>query len=499
MDNDPTKNHNSKTESSRPQSANTSEETGTTVSSEQPTSATAPAQNSSASATPASAAPIVAQDDVVMPGTDQNQPVVVVMKPPKKNKLGVIVAALVLILILIGGIGMAVWYFVIYNNPENIAFDAVRQFITADNIVTTGELTNRYVSIYDYDRNCSTVNAPGIQSDCLSDSKTTLMKLKFESASNHLPNMTKVSLELSERDDNNEIVDDHLVTLDLGTGVMADGVIYLQVSNLHETFEKVLEENYIDLTNDDDENVQQWAMVEEIIDIIDNEWWQISAEDVMDTMSEIMSDDKAETKPFVDAYNCIFKTAATNHSEEIAKLYDQNRFLSVEKADRDTGIAGRSFYKADIDLDKLVEFYDQSLSSQASNDVVACVNTFYKDMDYDEQITIDDLKEYSNTKELKESLQKELPDEWSAYLDIADFSHKLHGVVVDAKDPGMELSADLDFNYADAEVTAPEKYRPISDLVEEVFKIISKRYPLQEGPDSYDPDFSVDSSTFYLE
>ncbi len=481
MDNDPTKKHNSNP-AKEPQtvSANSSNMVQTATSST-PAAGTISEQETLASASPAVAQPTVAQNDSVMPGTDQNQPVVVVMKPPKKNKFGVIVAILVLVLILISGIGLAVWYFVVYNNPENIAFDAVRQFITADNIVITGELNNRFVSTYDYDFGCTTENDPGIQMDCLPEAKTNLFKLKFESASNHLPNMTKVSLEISERDENDKIVDNHEVSLDLGTGVMADGVIYLQVSKLHETFEQA-KQIYISSANSDINDVQeQVALAEQVVDLIDNEWWQISIEDIADTASDILAVGQSETQPVVDAYKCIFKVASANHSKDLADIYDQSRFLSIEKTDRNTGVAGRSFYKASFDYDKLADFYNSAMRSAAAQEITVCLNDYFEDMDSSRRVSIDDIPKLT-TKDFEE----ELPAEWNIYLDIADFSHKLHGIAFDAKDPGQEIDAQWNFDYVDAEVVAPEDYRPITELVEEIMQIFYQFEPDEEVEDDMD-------------
>ncbi len=79
-----------------------------------------------------------------MPATDPvtGAPVdtVVLVKPPKKKKTGLIVSIIIITLLLLGGIGFAIWYFAVYQSPENVVFDSVNKLITAKNVQTEGEL-----------------------------------------------------------------------------------------------------------------------------------------------------------------------------------------------------------------------------------------------------------------------------------------------------------------------------------------------------------------------
>ena len=102
--------------------------------------ATSPAQPV-VSATEAPNAPI----PEVMPATDAatGAPVdtVVLVKPPKKKKTGLIIGIIIAVLLVLSGIGVAIWYFAVYQNPENVVLDAVNNLITAKHVSPHGAFT----------------------------------------------------------------------------------------------------------------------------------------------------------------------------------------------------------------------------------------------------------------------------------------------------------------------------------------------------------------------
>lgn len=85
-----------------------------------------------------------------MPATDPvtGAPVdtVVLVKPPKKKKTGLIVSIIIVILLLLGGIGFAIWYFAVYQSPENVVFNSVNKLITAEHVSPHGSFTTTIAS-----------------------------------------------------------------------------------------------------------------------------------------------------------------------------------------------------------------------------------------------------------------------------------------------------------------------------------------------------------------
>lgn len=122
---------------------------------------------------------------------------VVIVKPPKKKKTGLIVGIIIAALLVLGGVGAAIWYFAVYQSPENVVFDAMNNFLSAQHVQAEGEFTYHVV---DEDTENSF-----------------LYTLKLENKSNTLPNATNLNLSIRKTDSSDET---STLSVDLGTAII---------------------------------------------------------------------------------------------------------------------------------------------------------------------------------------------------------------------------------------------------------------------------------------
>lgn len=408
---------------------------------------TEPVKSTQATSTEPLTQPVVEKDDVVVSGTEKDQPVVVVMKPPKKNKAGIIAAVIFITLFLLASACLAAWYFLVYNSPENIAFDAVRQFVSSENIITEGSIR---------------------LTDSDSSDDHFVATINFNSSSNHIPQAIDVTLNFSERDTDDRIVDDHEIELSLGTAVMLDGVFYIQVSNLADSFNKIIYDDNADYSDYGDMII----IAEEIIDLIDNEWWQISLTDI----AEEIGDEYGYLDDIAQFQKCLIDTVNQDYSAEFTSLYNDNRFLSIERLDQESSISGDSLYNVDIDYTVLANFMNRAIESTATENVLACYNDyqdasgFYYGND-GQPLTI------SNIPEITPSDVKVLiPEDMDLTLSISDFSHRLHSIDMSFNNNEVAMTGTLSFDYAANATTVPDGYRSITELFDEISEILADHF-----------------------
>lgn len=374
----------------------------------------------------------------------------VLLKPPKKKfSLAAIIGFVVFGLLLVGGIGFAIWFFAVYQNPQNIAFDAIDKFLSAPSVQTNGKVDFR------------TKNDEGENYISFS--------IELSNKSKNLPNSTTAGLTISEVTESGSVVDDHTVDIDLGTAIMSDGVIYFQVANLKDSVDKIFTDQA--LTED-----AFGAAIYDVIETVDGEWWRISIPEVVDEL-----DLGSSAEPIKDLYSCVIDASKKDHSDQIAGYYRAHQFVNVEKTD-EIGDAnkGNTYYKVDLNYDNLAGFLNEMPNSDLTGDILVCVNDYAEatggetvSKDEAEEITADDLK-------------KDLPEDLNIYLQISDFGHQLETVSFNSKSDGeYDFTGAFSFTYESAEVKAPENYRPVSELVEEIVNILSAYM-------TFTPDYGYD-------
>lgn len=395
------------------------------------------------------------KDATVVTGQSGDQPVTVVMNPPKKRKIGIVVGIVVLLLFLIGGGSLAAWYFCIYNSPEVIAYDAMRQLLSAEHVTTSG-----------------TVNLASSKPD--EDGNIISAELVFYTMAPNLPSSSQVTLDVSERDQDGKVVDNHQINLYLGVTTMSDGVVYLKVGDLVNTFNQALAAQ--DLTLEELDDTTRFAY--SIVEMLDNEWWQISLQDIM---GEFFDDTIID--PVDEFYNCIL-SAADEHTG-VAEAYNQHRFVNITKTDQEAVTDGATRYLLSLDHTKLADFINALPETAGAEKAIVCYNDFADEFDFD-TISTSDFSEIAT-----EDLEKILPNDQAIYLEIANFNHRLERIETQSVIDGIDIDIDLSFEYSEVEVSAPADYRPISDLFDEIFELVGE-YFYGLG------DFEIDQNTGIL-
>jgi len=383
----------------------------------------------------------VDKDATVVTGQAGDQPVTVVMNPPKKHKVGIIVGIVTLLLFLIGGGALIAWYFCVYNSPEVVAYDAMRQFMSAEHISTNG-----------------TVRLASSEAD--EDGNITVAELKLNSSSMRLPNNTHIDLNISERDRNNEIVDDHEISFGLSFTMLSDGTIYFKTGNLAETIDKALSAE--DTDPGDLDNASQFAYA--VVELLDNQTWQISLGDILDGLDL----DSSISDPVEDFYNCIL--SATGENDDLAKLYDAHRFVQITKVNQAATTSGATRYQVTLDYEQMADFANALPETTGSEKAIVCYNNLAEEFDF-ERLSASDLPEVK-AKDLEEAF----PSDYQLYLEISNFGHQLKRVEIQASTSDIKISGDLNFDYSVVEVTAPSDYRPVTDLFEEVFGLVGEYF-----------------------
>lgn len=375
---------------------------------------------------------------------------VVIVKPPKKKKTGLIVGIIIAALLVLGGVGAAIWYFAVYQSPENVVFDAMNNFLSAQHVQTEGEFTYHVV---DEDTENSF-----------------LYTLKLENKSNTLPNATNLNLSIRKTDSSDET---STLSVDLGTAIMSDGVIYFQISNLIATLEE--------LSVDSSEFDNDFAVaIYDIIEIVDGEWWRISIPEIIDELD--LGDDARQLK---NLYSCVIESAKKDHTGELAALYREHPFASIEKATDETAVAGSTAYDATLNYDQLADFFNELPDTSSSTDIMACYNT-YAEATGGEKISPEDATEIS-----ADDIREALPEEYELGFVITNGSHELtHITFSTIKNDQEWLAAQFSFTYEPADVTVPAEYRPITELFEEIAEIIAELFANEEELPEL-PDFEL--------
>lgn len=402
-------------------------------------------------------------------------------KAPKPKRTGLIVTIVLLILLLLAGGGFALWYFLFYNNPENIAFEAINGFLREKNVVTTGQMWGEY---YDSDRSGSR------------------MEIELKNSSAGLAGVSDIVLSNSEFDVEHELDEEGAYELTLGSVMMSDGVFYLRIGQLMDTVDKFIDDS--GLTKED--LPDSYQVLYQLGEIVDEEWWEVSPIDIIDTITEEVDnlEDLDEITYLKDFYRCAVDVANQDIGKELAEIYKNNRFLKITKVSQSSEghkkpDSGNSLYLVEYDYQKMADFINALPKSHIAEQAYTCYNNYRSnvesessrlpekiDADFFDEITAKDLEDSrdANTKQ---------------YLEISNWGHELKGVFIYGEsrlDEDGEENADgelysahevdLQFTYSPVTVDAPAESRPITDLIEELKEIITNLIVL-DGP-VYDPE-----------
>lgn len=365
-------------------------------------------------------------------------------KKPKTSHRGAKVAVIIVAVLVLALGGLATWFFAFYNNPEKVAFDAMNHLFSADNVGLEGGFTL------------------WVSEDEKENSPISMVLLSFDSASNHLPTSNTATLSIYFNPE--KVQGEPEVTLKLNNVVMQNGVLYFQIGGLMDSLES------FSLSSD------EWSAVEHFIPLletIDNEWWQIDVNQIISELEIPASQKNTATQ----VYSCVVEAMNRNNSAEMAKLYEQHRFINVTPskglAPEGKGVSAElaswhNAYEVSIDRTALADYINAIPETATANEFYACFNAVENDS-ASVPLSID----ASDFDEISAS-DINLPDDLKIFMEVSTFGHQLRSVYAYQFTDDYDLSGSVAMKYQDVSVSAPTEYRPVTDLIEEFIELLEE-------------------------
>lgn len=370
----------------------------------------------------------------------------VVFEAPKKNhsKTGIIVG-IVLGLVAVALVVTAYVWSCIYHNPNKVLADASGKFFNAENVALDGSITLR-------------------NSD--KDAPVREILVWFDSASTNLPNASNVRIRTTVESDG-EARD---IAVDAGAVVMKDGVFYLKISGIIDSLKSFgIKESDL-------------GWIYEVVELIDNEWWRVDVAELMSAL-EISKKDQEQINDF---YGCLVSATEHDTLKEIGSLYESNNFLELQKVEEarmsDGSTVGKSFegtdyYSPIVNYTKMAGFINGLADIDTMRRVYSCV----RDLDENSDFNAESFNEVS-AKELEQIFEDEA--DVDVFFEISKWGHELKHIVAKVSDDGNSSIINLSFTYKEATVSAPEDYRPATELIDELSEIMAEI--LNQGYDTED-------------
>lgn len=381
-----------------------------------------------------------ALDEPVAHEVDSNYAVRDIKLAPEKKRKGLIIGAVAAAIVVVLG-GLAAWFLIWYNNPTQVAFDAMNQLFQAQNVGLEGELV---------------FNNPD------PDSTLQSVNITFDSASKNLPSSSSAQVSLVF---NPSVVQgDPQVSVTAQNVIMKDGIIYLQIAGLVDSINS--------LPLDDDARASMELFIS-ALELIDNEWWQISLTDLAD----IIKLTEEQTNYATESYACALQLANADRADELSAIYKQNQFVKVKSSpslapDTETApelSAGHKAYLLTLDKSQLAGFINALPDAASTQEFIACHNGVAQKYGATE-IDASDIAEVDES-----DIDWPGTDRLQVYLEISQWGHQLRSAQIFTYDDEGTYTGGgvVKFKYDAVAVNPPESYRPISELFEELFEIFS--------------------------
>lgn len=396
-----------------------------------------------------------ATKSVVEPVSNPSQ--ISTAKVPKPNRKGLVVGLIILaVLMLIAG-GLAIWFFVFYNNPTKVAFDALGNLVSAENVNTIGSV--RIV--------------PPAGVDDSSPLKNIMVNFDSTGALPGAANATlSFDLEFDEKTEGDKeaasaielygLEEGHF-EIKLGTVQMTDGVIYLRVAGIMASLEEIGVKEGSPIY----ESMQEYIS---LIDLVDDEWWQISVPDIIDSIEP----EEQLSEFYKDYYNCALDLVKEDKSAELKQLWSAHPFAELEPISRkefgQTASGGwNGYYDLKFNTTELASFVNGMVDTTAARNFYACSNAAAQKAGItdDAEISAEDIDEADAS-----DFSALDSNNVITRLEISRFGHQLKGLTVNsASTTDTQISTSLMFTYQPSTIVAPDNYRPISELIDEVTAI----------------------------
>lgn len=349
-----------------------------------------------------------------------------------------VILLIFLILIIAAGAGLAAWYFLCYNRPDRVAYDAINYFLSESSVVVEGAISTKY------DNNS--------------------IQLTLQSDTHDLTGSSKATLSISALDANGSVLYAQPYQVEIGSVLMSSGDLYVRIDELANAIDQYMEDHALTLDQAD----LLTALAYQSAKVIDGQWWQISIPDLI----ELYSDSFAQAEPGKELYACIMNVLNRDVKGELAALYREHQFIHISRVkppavySEAVSNGFNSLYQVEIDYNQLANFINAIPSSDLGTSVCNCLNRYYSSTGSSERASTTDA-----TPVTAEQLEEQLSSIDRIELEITNFSHQLAGITVAGKD---ENHAQLNFRYQPVTVAAPARYHSFSELIERLAETISQ-------------------------
>lgn len=372
-----------------------------------------------------------------------------VPKKPHKGIVATIIAAVILILLAVGAV---IWYFVYYNNPEKVAYDAISGLFTEKTSVSQMLLTSKI-------------------GDPIDDSTRVKLWVDVHTVGVGASASMEATLMLTPVDANGESLDDPY-KFKLSNIILSDGVIYIRTEDLANAFDDFMADSNLSMGG-------LGNIISGVLEAADDEWWQISVPGVLDT---VMAGDN-KLQPTKEFYTCMVNVANQDIRGELAQAYSNHRFIKVAKATNPAATnAGSSNYDVSLDYEEMAGFVNALPDTEAAKGIYNCYNRYMQQIGApDSQISAEDVPEVT-----AEELASDFSETMNIQISIADWGHTLTQInVTDSANPDTLFSIGFEHG-ATAEVKAPDNYRSVTELYEEIEDVIMEEL-MTQPESSYNP------------
>ncbi len=424
---------------------------------------------------------------------------------PKKKHAGLIITIIILLLIIIAGAACAVWYFLIYSQPERVAYDAIDNFISGNyigvsSIAEDGSSTGKGLvlagnAVIEHDFGNDGEGAASLR-----------LTANLGGMAAHASGTSQLTLTLNALDQNQEVIGD-AISVQLGNVLLQDGKIYLQISQISEAFESIV--TNLAIAGEVDE-----SLIEQVTDFfteIDGEWWEINVPDLLD---ELAGNDVDPT-PEKELYACCIDLNNQDYNKELAELYRKYPFVNIKRlgvtinapVNSYTATGGYNYYDPSLDYDLMAEFINALPKTEVAGKAYDCINHYIASKDnstldpsigstYDEDlappVSPTAPKEFGPddfNKVTPDQLRDYFDIDAEVYLEISNFGHELRSIIIESSQEKTKISGQLIFNYQDVKVAAPDNHRSITDLIEKIEELIITGISNVTGESwQYDPE-----------
>lgn len=277
-------------------------------------------------------------------------------QPPKKNRTGLIIGIVAGSLLLIGIIAAVLWYFIVWQNPQNIVTNSLSRALTEKKSISTSKVSIK--------------------------SKEATVNFDIRATNNAPKGMVDVDMKIK--------VDEISKPLDLEfDGIYSeDGDVYVKLDGLKESFETMFDAYFEQAMADQPMTKEQREMLKDpefkkeieknkkqamsqfdsVINKLDDKWIKISPEDMTDNAS--------------DSSQCVSdmmeELRYESTQEELANVYRQYPLLVVKD---DVSVPDRNGAKGfEIDLDedrqekRTKEFFDELERTTFGSELKRCMD-----------------------------------------------------------------------------------------------------------------------------